>query len=107
MAVNSSTLRLASTFKLSDESLLNPESLPAAMYHNLWAPARLLLPAKFCVVRPSSDDGEGMCTLMSDGSVADLDVSGVHDPTPLWAREYDSSSLDALGRMLVRYNLSI
>ena len=104
MSANSSALRLAVAYDLSDTDVPDPVNLPAAMYHDLWAPARFLLPAKISSVDATE---EGQCTLMSDGSWADLLVSEVHDWTPLWAREDDSSSLDALMKMMVRYMLDL
>ena len=100
ISVNTSAWRLAAAFDLSDKVDPDQVNLPANMYQDLWAPARILLPAK-----ASSADTvrEGLCTLLSDGSRADLHITGAHDPTPLWAKDDDSSSLDALMKMMVCY----
>lgn len=64
----------------SAKSSLSPEFLPVTMYHNLLAPARMLLPAK----QQSSSEEDGFCHLVSGGS----DHSSLHtrarwDMTPI------------------------
>jgi hypothetical protein len=71
------------------------------MYHDLWAPGRVLMPAKL----PLSSNGTGVCTLISDGRLSDLQVGTVHHLEPLWAQESDYTSLDALVELMVRPTL--
>lgn len=105
LCLGSAARRLVQEFETSDESMPADEYLPVTMYHNLWAPARMLLPRRAASTHSSA--AEGVCELVSDGSRADLRVdSSSHSSMPLWERPADPRSYENLSLMMVRPHVS-
>jgi hypothetical protein len=73
-----------------------PEYLPANMYHDLWSPARMLMPAK----KADPLEGTGQCVTSGSRTSSSLSVE-VKTKTPAWALETDPQPFENLSSMLV------
>ena len=97
---NVAVVRRTSSYALAQARDVPPaEFLPVHMYHDLLAPARILLPAR----QGGRGAVEGVCDVVSDGSRDPLDIRAQDDRGPLWAQESDDNgTLDNLISLLVR-----
>jgi hypothetical protein len=103
---NPESLRLADQQNTSTMKEPVSEYLPAGMYHDLGAAARMLLPARRSSAAASNAPRE--CSLVNDGTSSDVYIAAAQeDSTPLWAREVDSAHLDTFERMLVRSHTAL
>ena len=72
--------------------------LPVNMYHDLLAPARMLLPAK----NGGQEAPGGVCDIVGDGITDPLDIHATQHSTPLWAQATDDGgALESLSLLLV------
>ena len=77
--------------------------IPVNMYHDLLAPARMLLPAK----NGGQGAPGGLCDVVGDGIAAPLDIRSEQNNTPLWARETDDcGALESFSLLLVLLRFS-
>lgn len=94
------TMPLLQKFDTANMRLPEGQFLPAGMYNDISAPARILMPAK--QASPGSDPADVVCHVVSDGSLSPLRVDALPDTdVPLWAEETDNTHLRNLAHMLV------
>ena len=101
MLLNGAVVRQTSVYALAQTGEVPPsEFLPVNMYHDILAPARMLLPAK----HGGAGMGDGVCNVVSDGTRDNpLDIRLEDDRGPLWAQTTDDDGvLDNLVSLLVR-----
>lgn len=73
--------------------------LPVNMYHDLLAPARILLPSK----GGRESAAGGMCNVVSDGTRDALEIRGAEHQVPLWEQQTDANgALENHSSLLVR-----
>lgn len=99
---NVATVRQVTPFSMnSSKGDASVEHLTVNMYHNLLAPARMLLPAK--TTESVSRLGEGTCSVAANGEgQTPLEVAVGDSNIPLWARENaDNGALDTFAALLV------
>lgn len=83
--VNASVLRQVNNFSITNSTdSISSQFLPANIYHDVLAPARMLMPAK----EVPESVGDGVCNVVSDGiGQSTVDIRVDHNEGRIWAQQ--------------------